>query len=90
MPPQFAQPLSRSRRTAAILPILVQGRLLKDGMKMEHPKIAQQATSVVEHYGDHQLTAEQMAHIKKFIEQAGGIENARQALLALDQLQKAA
>jgi hypothetical protein len=72
------------------LPILVQGRLLMQGAKMKHPTKNQPTTSAVEHHGDHQLTAEQMAHIKRFIEEVGGIENARQTLLALDELQKAA
>lgn len=40
--------------------------------------------------GDHQLTDEQLASIKSFIEEVGGIENARQALLALAECQKAA
>lgn len=39
---------------------------------------------------DHQLTDEQLAHIKSFIAEVGGIENARQALLALAECQKAA
>lgn len=39
---------------------------------------------------DHQLTDEQMASIKSFIEEVGGIENAHQALLALAEREKAA
>jgi hypothetical protein len=36
------------------------------------------------------LTDEQLANIKSFIAEVGGIENARQALLALAQCEKAA
>lgn len=36
------------------------------------------------------LTAEQVAAVKEFIEQLGGIENARRAVAALSELKKAA
>lgn len=36
------------------------------------------------------LTAEQLAAVKDFIKQAGGIENARRAIAALGELKKAA
>jgi alkylhydroperoxidase/carboxymuconolactone decarboxylase family protein YurZ len=36
------------------------------------------------------LTAEQIAAVKEFIEQLGGIENARRAVAALSELKKAA
>ena len=39
---------------------------------------------------DGQLTDEQFAAIKEFVEQLGGIENARQAVAALKELGKAA
>jgi hypothetical protein len=39
---------------------------------------------------DHQLTDEHLASIKAFVEEVGGVENARQALLALTEYQKAA
>ena len=48
------------------------------------------SSSTVEHQDTGRLTAEQMAYIKKFIKEAGGVENARRALLALDQIEKAA
>lgn len=37
-----------------------------------------------------QLTDEQFAAVKEFIEQLGGIENARRAVAALNELKKAA
>lgn len=36
------------------------------------------------------FTAEQMAHIKNFIEEVGGVENARAAIAALEKLRTAA
>ena len=37
-----------------------------------------------------QLTDEQFAAVKEFVEQLGGIENARRAVAALNELKKAA
>jgi hypothetical protein len=37
-----------------------------------------------------QLTEDQLAAIKEFVEQLGGIENARRAVAALQELKKAA
>ena len=39
---------------------------------------------------DGELTDEQFAAVKKFVEQLGGIENARRAVAALKELAKAA
>ncbi len=39
---------------------------------------------------ENQLTDEQFAAVKEFIEQLGGIENARRAVAALQELKKAA
>lgn len=36
------------------------------------------------------FTAEQMGHIKNFIEEVGGVENARAAIEALEKLRQAA
>jgi hypothetical protein len=38
----------------------------------------------------HRLSDEQVAQVKKFIEEVGGIENARAAIEALDKLRRAA
>ena len=57
---------------------------------MKHLTKDQPTTNASERSNDHQLTAEQVDQIKRFIEEAGGIENARQALVALAELQKAA
>lgn len=59
---------------------------------MMHPNIDQQAADrpAHEHPCDHQLADEHVAAIKSFIDEVGGIENARQALLALAECQKAA
>jgi hypothetical protein len=63
--------------------------LTNQGTKMKHPKIEQQ-TSAVEHRGDQQLTDEQVVQVKKFIDQVGGVENARAAIKALEKLWQAA
>lgn len=47
-----------------------------------------QHTPVVVH--GEKLSAEQVAAVKEFIEQLGGIENARRAVAALSELKKAA
>ena len=44
----------------------------------------------VERQGTSRLTAEQIEHVRKFIEQAGGVENARRAIEALEKLRPAA
>jgi hypothetical protein len=43
-----------------------------------------------EHQGAGQLTAEQVEQVRKFIEEAGGVDNARQAIEALEKLRPAA
>jgi hypothetical protein len=59
---------------------------MKQPTREQHLELAR----AVEAQANGQLSPEQLAHIKKFVETVGGIENARQALLALDELQKAA
>jgi len=57
----------------------------------EH-RIEKQATKPVPSSigNDGQLTHEQFAAVKEFIEQLGGIEHARRAVAALQELKKAA
>jgi hypothetical protein len=57
---------------------------------MKHPKREQQSTSAVERHDDHQLTDEQVAQVKQFIEEVGGVENACAAIEALERLRQAA
>ena len=46
--------------------------------------------SAVEDHDVGQFTTEQIAHIKNFIEEVGGVENARGAIEALEKLRTAA
>ena len=57
---------------------------------MKPPKIEHQAMSTIGCRGDHQLSDEQVAQVKRFIEQVGGVENARAAIEALEKLRQAA
>lgn len=57
---------------------------------MKHSKIEQKASTAAEHRDDHQLSDEEVAQVKKFIEQVGGVENARAAIEALEKLRQVA
>lgn len=48
------------------------------------------AGSAVEDHDVGRFTAEQIGHIKRFIEEVGGVENARAAIEALEKLRTAA
>jgi hypothetical protein len=65
---------------------------LKKEAKMKHPSNDHKAKahSAVEHHDDHQLSDEQVAQVIKFIEQVGGVANARAAIGALEKLRRAA
>jgi hypothetical protein len=80
-------------RTEADLPILVQGfRLLNGGATMIQRTNDHEAKAgcPAEHQEVGRLTAEQIGHVRKFIEQAGGVEQARAAIEALEKLPPAA
>jgi hypothetical protein len=80
-------------RTEAALPMLVPGyRLLNGGVSMTHATNDHQAKAgySVEHQEVGRLSAEQVEHVRKFIQEAGGVENARRAIEALEKLRPAA
>ena len=59
---------------------------------MKHQTKDQEAKtgSAVEHQDAGRFTADQMAHVKNFIQEVGGVENARAAIEALEKLRTAA
>lgn len=59
-------------------------------MKSQHPIENSNAHHTPAVVNGEKLTAEQFAAVKEFIEQLGGIENARRAVAALKELGKAA
>ena len=59
-----------------------------DGMRIGNSR---DAGEMVERLmGEGQLTSEQAAALRQFLENAGGLENARAALQTLEELEKAA